>query len=194
VRTVILDTDEYVGANVIISPETINSIRIEQTMNVNVVYCRRCTRAAEMTEIWNQFKDPAEHASITHCIVCDKIVLSLPRNAYKNHHPPDYCQAHYHADSGMNDPQHRRHDNTRSLDRTTCQPLPLNNPASLQTQIDEGGNPFGNIPQDMELCFANSRMLQPREKPIHTQAWRKGGKNGQRKSPPTSCQGGFKLL
>ena len=39
----------------------------------------------------------------------------------------------------------------------------MNNPASLQAQIDEGGNPFGNIPQDIELCFANSRMLQQRK-------------------------------
>jgi len=33
----------------------------------------------------------------------------------------------------------------------------------LQAQIDEGGNPFGNIPKDVELCFDNSRMLQERE-------------------------------
>ena len=124
---------------------------------------------------------------------CGKLVLSLPRNASKRHHPPAYCKAHCHANSEEKEPPHRRHDNQQFRDRTTRQPLPTNNPASLQAQIDEGGNPFGNIPTDVELCFENSRMLQEREDQFQLKHGEKTDST-TRQSPPTSCQSGFKLL
>jgi hypothetical protein len=125
VRTVTLDIDEYVGADVILATETVSST---QTKLEPIDKCHRCTRAATMEGIWNQFKEPADHVSITHCIVCDRIILKLPRTAYKEHHPPDHCRAHYHEDNGKESPQHHRHDRMRFEDKTTCQPLPHNKP------------------------------------------------------------------
>ena len=58
VRTVSLGTNEYVGAKVIISPDRDASKRSPQATIEEIDYCHLCARAAEMTDLWNQFKVP----------------------------------------------------------------------------------------------------------------------------------------
>ena len=41
--------------------------------------------------------------------------------------------------------------------------MPLNDPRSTLAFIDEGGNPFGNIPEHAELCIRSTEMLRERE-------------------------------
>jgi len=71
----------------------------------------------------------------------------------------------------------------RFEDKTTCQPLPLNKPTSMQAQIHEGGNPFGNIPQEIELCFEKSTMLLPREDQLTLKPGEKSERQDRGKAP-----------
>jgi len=71
----------------------------------------------------------------------------------------------------------------RFEDKTTCQPLPLNKPTIMQAQIGEGGNPFGNIPQEIELCFENSTMLLPREDQVTLKSGEKSERQDRGKAP-----------
>jgi len=41
--------------------------------------------------------------------------------------------------------------------------MPLHDPRSILAFIDEGGNPFGNIPEHAELCIKSTEMLRERE-------------------------------
>ena len=120
-----------------------------------------------MTGLWNQHRTHEKHAHIIHCIACGKLVLDLPEGDSRKHHPPSHCTAYYYDKGEERRPAHRKHVGIRYQDMETCQPLPVTDPTSLQAQIDEGGNPFGNITKDVELCFENSRMLQKREDQFH---------------------------
>jgi len=160
VRTVTLYEDEYEGTDLLLTRQTAISPHPELEREDE---CHRCTRAGKMEEIWNQFKDPHAHVAIIHCIVCDRVILKLSHSAYKQHHPPEHCQAHYHEDNDNQHHPHHRHEQKMGTDRTGCQPLLLNKSTSIQAQIDEGGNPFGNISQEVKPCFENSTMLQTRE-------------------------------
>jgi len=41
--------------------------------------------------------------------------------------------------------------------------MPLHDPRSTLAFIDEGGNPFGNIPEHAELCIRSTEILRERE-------------------------------
>jgi hypothetical protein len=155
-----------VGAIITVNQETATLMRNEQAANEGLD-CRLCTRAAEMQDLWNQHRTPENHAYIIHCMACGKLVLKLPDGDSGTHHPPSHCTASYYERREDGRPEHRKHVGIRIQDRETCQPLPRADPTSLQAQIDEGGNPFGNIPTDVELCFESSRMLQKREDQFH---------------------------
>jgi len=141
-RAVTLYGDDYEGADLLLTRQTAISPHPELEREDE---CHRCTRAGKMEEIWNQFKDPHAHS------------------AYRQHHPPEHCQAHYHKDNDNQHHPHHRHEQKKGTDRTGCHPLPLNKLTTIQAQIDEGGNPFGNISQEVKPCFENSTMLQTRE-------------------------------
>ena len=68
-------------------------------------------------------------------------------------------------------------------DRIICQPLPLNKPTSIQAQIDEGGNPFGSIPREVELYFENSTIMVPREDQFELKPGEKLGRENKGKIP-----------
>jgi len=53
----------------------------------------------------------------------------------------------------------------------------------MQAQIHEGGNPFGNIPQEIELCFEKSTMLLPREDQITLKPGEKAERKDKGKAP-----------
>ena len=165
VRNVFIKDDEHVGAIISVNPETAALMRKEQEASEGLD-CRLCTRAAEMQDLWNQHRSPEHHAYIIHCMDCGRLILKLQDGDSGTHHPPPHCTTYY-IRRGDGLPEHRNHVGIRINDRETCQPLPRADPTSLQAQIDEGGNPFGNIPKDVELCFESGRMLHKREDQFH---------------------------
>ena len=116
--------------------------------------CQLCEEASALEELLNRLKtDRRRHFSIFHCTACAQVVLVKP-GAHAEHYPPDTCAA-----QPIRPSAHTAH--RTAFDYQMA--MPLNDPRSTLAFIDEGGNPFGGIPEHAELCIKSTEMLRERE-------------------------------
>ena len=116
--------------------------------------CKPCIKAAQLREVWNRNKEKIEHVNIWHCVHCNELVLRIPNHKDKSFYEQEWCQWSIY---------HTKHHPDREASTSARGQYPLNDPATVKGQLDEGGHPWGNIPQGVVLGFDNSVLDNKRE-------------------------------
>ena len=121
-------------------------------------HCSKCVQAARLEDIWNRSKEYKDQSGVYHCCFCDDIVIEFSR-----WNDGSFIEQEAHKCEGDEGGTHRYHFMVTNDGLEPRDHYPVNHPRSIKAQLDEGGRPWGNIPDGIKLGFENSDMERKRE-------------------------------